>query len=76
MYNVHFVRVHRYVQKILFLHNADVFMYMFPIMIIKVHYGPCACIQFIMVISVARTRKDLEYYSGTNEIIKSGNITR
>ena len=36
MYNVRFVRVHRYVQKILCLHNADVFMYMFPIMIIKV----------------------------------------
>ena len=30
---------------------------------------------FIMVISVARTRKDLEY-SDTNEIIKSGKITR
>ena len=69
--DVHFVHVH----KILCLHNAHVFMYMFPIMIIKVHYGPCACIQFIMVISVARTRKDLEY-SDTIEIIKSGNITR
>ena len=75
MYNVHFVHVHTYVQKILCLHNVHVFMYMFPIMVIKVHYGPCACIQFIMVISVARTRKDLEY-SDTNEIIKSGNITR
>ena len=63
------------VQKILCLHNVHVSMYMFPIMIIKVHYGSCACIQFIMVISVARTRKDLEY-SDTNEVIKSGNITR
>ena len=76
MYNVHFVRVPTYVQKILCLHNVHVFkMYMFPIMVIKVHYGPCACIQFIMVISVKRTHKDLEY-SDTNEIIKSGNITR
>ena len=64
-----------YIQKILYLHNVHVFMYMFPIMVIKVHYGPCACIQFIMVISVTRTHKDLEY-SDTNEIIKSGNITR
>ena len=73
--DVHFVHVHTYVQKILCLHNVHVFMYAFPIMIIKVHYGPCACIQFIMVISVARTRKDLEY-SDTKEIIKSGKITR
>ena len=74
MYNVYFVHVHTYVQTILCLHNVHVFMYMLPIMVRKVHFGPCACIQLIRVICVKRTRKDLEY-SDTNEIIKSGNIT-
>ena len=73
MYNVHFVHVRRYVHTILCLHNVHVFMYMFPIMVMKVHFGPCACIQLIRVIRVTRTRKE---YSGTNEIIKAGNIIR
>ena len=68
MYNVHFVHVHTYVHKILCLHNMHVFMYMFPIMVMNVHFGPCACIQRIRVICVTRPRKDLEY-SDTNEII-------
>ena len=69
-----FMYIHTYIQ-ILCLHNVHVFMCMFPLMVNKVHVGPCACIQLIRVICVTRTRKDLEY-SDTNEIIKSGNITR
>ena len=75
MYNVHFVHVHTYVHKILCLHNVHVFMYMFPIMVKKVHFGPCACIQLKRAMCVTRIHKDLDY-SDTNEIIKSGNITR
>ena len=72
LYNVHFVHVRTHVQKILCLHNVHVFMYMFLIMVMKVHFGPYACIQPIRVICVTRTRKRVK--SDTNEIIQSGNI--
>ena len=39
LYNVHFLHVRTHLQKILWLHNVHVFMYMFPIMVIKVHFG-------------------------------------
>ena len=64
MYNGHFVHVHK-----ICLHNVHVFMYKFAIMVMKVHFGPRACIQLIRVIYVTRIRNDLEY-SDTNEIWK------